>query len=599
MPIAPDNSYTIFPTFVSHKPFSKQNLHQQVNPTILDDEVDLFDSSENMDGTGSPSPYIKDEPEDFHFNPQHYMAQQNGAGYNMSNQYGQTFGNSNGEVGGIDPLDLAMNGTFTPSHFTSQNMSSSFLVGNSGIADEELLDLGNLDDSTGQHGNFQHAHHGFNDHNNVRQSNGSVPHYTVNGNPISVPQQNHMNQMFSGTPDGQPIQSPFVHGFNYNQFRPMHPPQQQSFGQSMPTTGASQFGSIPMPSRSRSHIHELERKVSESRSPATPNTPAINSLHLGTPEYPTQTMSLQMNHRHQKSLSNQWDNTPGSVQSWLESPLHSPMGGQMHHPQISEVLKSGKHASLPTKVDNAGHTGPAPAYQTQEAKRRRRRESHNMVERRRRDNINERIHDLAQLVPQHRLEDEKIRKHLQNNSPLSPSITATGMSPPQATSLLAGGSGRRAAGNITQGLPVEDKDKGPNKGDILNGSVTWTRDLMWLLHTKIQQESELEQYIVSLGGRYPFEQTEEEKRMRTELFDAIDRNGPHNFAYSRYPGSGLRVPKHTNLAGDTVQDGQSSHSISPGFTSGGSGDNSGQPQFWPNHDGGHGFKEEEEYGMEI
>ncbi|KAH7348519.1 hypothetical protein BKA65DRAFT_398116 [Rhexocercosporidium sp. MPI-PUGE-AT-0058] len=45
-------------------------------------------------------------------------------------------------------------------------------------------------------------------------------------------------------------------------------------------------------------------------------------------------------------------------------------------------------------------------------KRRRCRESHNAVEGRRRDNINERIQDLSRLVSAKRLEDEKIRKHL-------------------------------------------------------------------------------------------------------------------------------------------------------------------------------------------
>ena len=234
-----------------------------------------------------------------------------------------------------------------------------------------------------------------------------------------------------------------------------------------------------------------------------------------------------------------------------------------------------------------------------------------MVERRRRDNINERIQELSHLVPQHRLEDEKVRKHLMNNSPLSPTLGATGMSPPQATSLLAGGSGRRAAGNITTGIPIEEKDKGPNKGDILNGSVSWTRDLMWALYAKIQQESQLAEYIHSIGGDFPFEQTEEDKRMRTELLDAIDKNGADNFAYTRGPGSGLRVPKHTTVSGEPVnasnhQSTLSPQSLSPAGQSGGSGSASiGQGQYWNGHQsGGSGqgsisFKEEDEYGMDI
>jgi hypothetical protein len=279
----------------------------------------------------------------------------------------------------------------------------------------------------------------------------------------------------------------------------------------------------------------------------------------------------------------------------------------MHHAGISETIGSGQHASLPAKVEN-GVTNS----ETIEAKKRRRRASHNAVERRRRDNINERIQDLSHLVPQHRLDDDKVKKQLQSNGPLSPSVGATSMSPPNAnnaaTSLLAGAAGRRAAstaGNITIGLPIEEKEKGPNKGDILNGSVSWTRDLMWALHMKYQQEDELAQYITSLGGQWPFQVTEDEKRMRSEVLDAMEKNDSSTFAYSRGDGSGLRVPRHTNLAGDKIQTNpslspQSNFELSPGFHSGGSGtgsgSNPGQTQYW--HSAGHGgisFKEEDEF----
>jgi hypothetical protein len=264
---------------------------------------------------------------------------------------------------------------------------------------------------------------------------------------------------------------------------------------------------------------------------------------------------------------------------------------------------------MPAKVENGTQGGSVPAYQSQEAKRRRRRESHNLVERRRRDNINERIHDLSRLVPHHRLEDEKVRKHIHNNGPLSPTITASGMSPPQATSLLAGGNGRRAAGSITQGLPLDDKDKGPNKGDILNGAVGWTRDLMWMLNVMMQHEEDLKRTVNDLGGQVPYQLTESEERMRTELKDAITRNRGDEFDYSRRHGSGLRVPRHTNIAGERLHGEQlpssiTPQSLSPAIQSGGSGANSGgqgQPQFWANHSNHDAFslKEEDEFGMEM
>ncbi|KAK5134450.1 hypothetical protein LTR08_006497 [Meristemomyces frigidus] len=524
------------------------------------------------------SPYIKAEPTDYGFDPNQFMQ------YNQGHQQNH-FPTTNGAMN-INPASLTNGNTGMPQSF-GQSMSTSFNIGNSGIADDELADL----------------HFDGNNHHGANFDFNQGMHNFLGMNP-----QN--SSMFSHTPDGAPMQSPFENGFNFAQFRPMGQQQQQFAGShSMPQQASGM----------RPHMQQVGRKISDSRSPVTPNTPGMNGLQVGE-EIPHPGMQHIHHQRQQGSLGgNGWDSTP-SGHSWNESsPFPSPANGHpMHHAQISEVLKNSTHhhhkvaSSLPTKMENGG---PAPAYQTQEAKRRRRRESHNQVERRRRDNINERIHDLGTLVPQHRLEDEKVRKHLQTNAPLSPSIAgATGMSPPNAaTSLLAGPHGRRAtsSGNITTGLPLEEKDKGPNKGDILNGSVAWTRDLMWYMHSKLRQEQELKDLVQQLGHVWPFEQNEDEKRMHTEICEILNKHaqvGGFN-GYSRASGTGLRVPGHTNVAGDSLNgDGQittngfpsNQQALSPGFQSGGSGMSSGQMshqqqnQYWTGD-----FKEEDEYGMDA
>jgi Helix-loop-helix DNA-binding domain len=411
-----------------------------------------------------------------------------------------------------------------------------------------------------------------------------------------------MQNMYSSTPDGPPIQSPFLGNFDYNQFKPFN---------SIPQHMSPHQGSLH---HKRPSIQAMNRKSSDQRSPMTPKTAAMAGLQIGTPESgsypngrPIRTPSLQ--NRHAKTLSGHYDSTPGSIQSFLESPVPSP-GHPAHHTGIGETLGSSKHSSLPIKseLDNQNQSA-----ESVEAKKRRRRASHNAVERRRRDNINERIQDLSHLVPQHRLDDDKVKKQLQNNTPMSPSLGAVSMSPPNAanaaTSLLAGASGRRAAstaGNITIGLPVDEKEKGPNKGDILNGSVSFMRDLMWALYQKYMQEDDLAERFAQLGGVWPYERSEDEKRMRSELMEAMEQNDPNTFNYSRSHGSGLRVPGHTNLTGDPMQGNsnmspQSMLELSPGFHSGGSGTNSGsggagQPQFW--NSAGHpgiSFKEEDEF----
>ena len=545
-----------------------------------------------MSGTGASSPFIKDEPDEWNFAANGIMS----ANQNYANA--NNMGMNNFNSGSVNPSELSgQNGDFNDFTFNQQsNMSGSFNMGNSHFRDDELLDLelNDISRNQGQMGHHSTAH----DHQDM---------HDMFANQNQMHNQNPQHMFPTNTPNGDPIQSPFANSqFNYATYQQ----QQQQLAQQAhmsphmrPVPGQMQGEFNFAGPRSRHSLpHVMDRKPSDSRSPMTPKTPALGGLNLGgTPDsgsIPSQPIhASSLGHRHHKSLSEQWGSTPGSLQSDMYSPLASPANATSHA-AISEVLKSGKHASLPSKVDVNSHV--APAYQTQEAKRRRRRESHNMVERRRRDNINERIQELSHLVPQHRLEDEKVRKHLANNGPISPSLAATNMSPPQATSLLAAG-GRRAtgAGSITMGIPIEEKDKGPNKGDILNGSVGWTRDLMWALHSKFEREERLKEIIEKLGGTWPYQEAESEKRMRTELMDAMEKNDASTFDYSRGNGSGLRVPKHTSIDGTPLPLDQGANGMSPqDLNEPAAGQNNGQ--FWESGTRGSiSFKEEEEYDMQM
>jgi len=89
------------------------------------------------------------------------------------------------------------------------------------------------------------------------------------------------------------------------------------------------------------------------------------------------------------------------------------------------------------------------------------------------------------------------------------------------------------------------------------------------------------------------------------------KNDGSKFHYSRAPGSGLRVPKHTDVKGDAV--GQAGRlnvdSLSPdNHSTGGDGGQAGMGgagQYWSGHNsGGSGpgsisFKEEDEYTMDL
>ncbi|KAK3311322.1 uncharacterized protein B0T15DRAFT_507892 [Chaetomium strumarium] len=518
--------------------------------------------------------------------------------------------------GGIDPTDLAMSGNF-PSPFqhnfsNTSNPPNAYSSGSAVFGDDELLD--GLASPTEPHAGLQ-------DYRNINDMGVSFSqgiYGSHHGLPID---QNHMNG-YSSTPDGDPIQSPFVQ--NFGQYRQLQ--HAQPFGGSLkspvsyagsPLANADLNESNDpnfLSAQARARMAQtMQRKPSSNRNSLTPKTAAIAGLQVGSEStfgaQPIRTTSV---HR-EKSHSGQWIQTPNSISSFPGSGFSSPLQPTMHSNQISDIILKGG-ASMPAKLGT-----PAVAASTQEARRKRRRESHNLVERRRRDNINERIQDLSKLVPAHRLEDEKIRKAIQNGTPLSPTLAGIG-TPSQATSALAGPGARRAAGgnagNITTGLPVEEKDKGPNKGDILNGAVSWTRDLMWMLHLKLQQQEELINALYDRGGQLPFEITEDERRMQTELMEAMARidevtGQQRTFSYSRTAGSGLRVPHHTDYKGEPLNgsantngNGVDHSSVSPedDDSRGMAHEMLDSGDFLEYEDDGSGdlnFKDEDQYGMDL
>lgn len=519
----------------------------------FDDHFEDFNNAKHLAMTGGTSPFIKSEPNDFIF----------GGGNNNNND---DFGISDSDLHGIDPSRLA--GDYTNNNHG--NMSSSYVLGQSGIGDDELADLaGSLDPD-------YPSTHLFNSNN----APGSMP--------MAMHQQNTNNQMFSHTPDGLPVQSPFINSDNFSYGQPFRPSSAHQGSQPVGMPGS--VGGVNV---MRSNFNNMDRRVSDALLAASPGaTSAIRGLHIGESADYAQSSNIQrtmMQHRHSASLSNNnnWDvggqswggesfaGTPSTAQNIPQNNTQSTLS-----PSIANFA-----TSLPVKIE--GGLSPAP-FQTQEAKKRRRRECHNIVERRRRDNINERIHDLGNLVPQHRLEDEKVRKHLQTNNPLSPTFNSN--SPPTISSSLPTGLARRSSGASAMALPSEDKDKGPNKGDILNSSVAWTRDVIWYMRMKMEQEEKLERLVVQLGGTWPFERSDDEIRMRSELSEVIARNGQNNNIrpYSRADGSGLRVPGFTNLAGDNLQPGEQSGNSLAAFTGG-----NNMPRGWqPDIMGG--FKEEDE-----
>jgi hypothetical protein len=511
--------------------------------------------------------------------------------------------------GAVDPNDLAIPGNYPSSfqhNYSSHNNPPNAFSGGSAFLDDELLE--GLNSPTEPQAGIQGHGQEYGGMNDMGISYPQGIYGSHHGLPI---EQHHVNG-YSSTPDGDPIQSPFVH--NFGQYRPIQ--HAQAFGGSLqsplsyagsPLANAELNDNTDpnfLSTKARNRVAQaMQRKPSSTRGPLTPKTAAMGGLPMGSESFGAQPIRTAGAH-HEKSHSGQWIPTPNSISSFPGSGFSSPLQPTLQGNQINDMILKGG-ASMPAKLGTT-----TAAASSQEARRKRRRESHNLVERRRRDNINERIQDLSKLVPAHRLEDEKIRKAIQNGTPLSPTLSGVA-SPSQATSALAGPGARRAAGgstgNITTGLPLDDKDKGPNKGDILNGAVSWTRDLMWMLHLKMQQQEELVNALYERGGQLPFEITDDERRMQTELMEAMVRNDEASgqgmaFSYTRTAGTGLRVPHHTDYKGAPLNGNGTSAdhtSLSPGDDGAGMLDSGDFLDYDDDGSGEVNFKEEDEYGMDL
>lgn len=237
-------------------------------------------------------PYIKSEPDDLD-------VLSNGYNFNSNQNFGRLSHNTFN--GSVDPSELSMGGSFNPNYNFGGPMSGSHHAGGtSSYIDDDLLE--SID---GQH-----------DFSNMQYQGGQ-------GMPMN---QAQMNGMYSHTPDGAPIQSPFVGGFDYSQFRPMGSlPQHMS-----PHQGGSYINKRPS-------MQAQGRKSSAGNgNPMTPRTAAMAGLHIGTPESGMQQNGRAIRapnggSRHQKTISGQFDGTPGSMHSYLDSPLSSPSNAP-HHP---------------------------------------------------------------------------------------------------------------------------------------------------------------------------------------------------------------------------------------------------------------------------
>ncbi|CAH7689665.1 helix-loop-helix DNA-binding domain-domain-containing protein [Phakopsora pachyrhizi] len=190
-------------------------------------------------------------------------------------------------------------------------------------------------------------------------------------------------------------------------------------------------------------------------------------------------LSLPFNQNHNNSNTHQHQSVP--ILSTESIDQFYPI-----NPKSSSSLSQASSPSIQTELYSPASTrSPSELFEILIEKKRRRRESHNAVERRRRDNINDRISELAQLLPDSVLETTSGLRHSSGviNVVDEPILES---SPQNQSQQSDSGSNLNVANNSTS------PSQKPNKGVILAKSVDYIKHLKELLDMHMRRNRDLE-----------------------------------------------------------------------------------------------------------
>ncbi|BGP27241.1 transcription regulator [Rhodotorula toruloides] len=191
-------------------------------------------------------------------------------------------------------------------------------------------------------------------------------------------------------------------------------------------------------------------------------------------------------------------------------------------------------------------------------KRRKRRESHNAVERRRRDNINDRISELSALIPPALLLGQSLDPaaalnpdQVPDEGPASPAIGALSLMSP----LPGGASGSPPGSGFAAGAGMSAAGQKPNKGVVLAKSVEYIRYLQQVVELQQQQTAELMRQNTLLRQSFS-SGTGSSPEDRSSVFAHVPPQPPSfppsiTTTASSATSPGQAAPGHTSMAADS------------------------------------------------
>ncbi|EED84894.1 predicted protein [Postia placenta Mad-698-R] len=336
------------------------------------------------------------------------------------------------------------------------------------------------------------------------------------GSPTEHPQQQSHERSTSHS-NGQPngayddyrppthnifdISAPTSHHHHHAQSHHQQP--HSPFG---PGQGASAFSLPPPSTLSQSHsqqagpngLHDFAHTNFNSTLPALGS-----SMRYEPPPHSPFTLtapSLSHSHSHAHAHAHAHAHSLGGEPSSFSSHLSSLTALS----SFSTITANGPPAGAADILSGPAQAqSPSPALIANE-KRRRRRESHNAVERRRRDNINEKISELATLIPECLLDpNATFTMPASLSAPGEDLLFGTGAKGTGAApSMGADGGSTPPAEKKDGSAEPDEKDGGEqggivkaNKGMILRKSVEYIRYLQQLVSAQASRNRDLEQQL--------------------------------------------------------------------------------------------------------
>lgn len=253
---------------------------------------------------------------------------------------------------------------------------------------------------------------------------------------------------------------------------------------------------------SKTRNRRMSMKSTEPVGRVLEDVPESSALHAQSSFHSGKGESLKDNQNGPSTSSIQ--NTKNSTAKGVANKNGTGTSGQ----DTSEEVSASAHSPTSKKASNTtakkARTSKSRAVRPEAERRKRRRESHNMVERRRRDAINERIAELASLLPETMLLDAIAHSQGGGNNSKVVKVPM----PESALHKLAHGgytSPHEAALDALASAPADSETLAaaqarPNKGIILKKSVDYIRALQNFIEQQATHSRMLQEQMARVNG---------------------------------------------------------------------------------------------------